>query len=61
MTASTSGEIRVADLAPPPVTEDILREQLDELIAHHHECGEGSCRRCADYSQAKAILTAVFQ
>ncbi len=61
MTAPTSSEIPVAALLPPPVAEEILREQLDELIAHRHECGKRACRRCADYSTAQAILTAVFQ
>lgn len=45
---------------PPGDSDEILREQLEELIAHRQTCSARSCPRCDHYGLAQALLLAIF-
>ena len=49
-----------AQVIPPGDSDDILREQLEELIAHRRACRASRCPRCDHYGLAQGLLLAIF-
>lgn len=45
---------------PPGDSDQILREQLEELIAHKRVCSASQCPRCDHYGLAQGLLLAIF-
>lgn len=45
---------------PPGDSDQILREQLDELILHRRSCLNPGCPRCRQYGLAQGLLLAIF-